>query len=869
MTAWRQARAIAVLPGVVTMLVPAVILATTGIEVGWGLKGAVAALPVLLGLALLAAGFALWLWTVRLFAQVGEGTLAPWDPTRRMVAQGPYRHVRNPMITGVVAFLAGEAALFGSLPLLIWAAAFFTINHVGFLVYEEPGLEKRFGEEYRAYKRGVPRWLPRRAPWTGLALVVLLALALPLPAGASAATRIWVSPRGSDAGAGMKADPYATLTRAQRAERRALRLHPNASVSVILRGGTYRMRQPLTLNASDSGRHGHKVVYRAYEGERPVLSGAVRVPGSAWSPFDKEAGIWRARVGEVRTRELYVNGSRATRAATSAYPAGFRPAWNGGGPNSGIEYLPTPQPGGLNPASWGDPTTWTNVGAIEAVILTQWKAMSVPLESVLPAAGSTPGLLRMAEPAWQNANVFRGPDGEPGIWSFWQVTRFENALRFLDEPGEWYLDEAHGWLYYMPYSWQDLRGADVELPVRQALVRGVGTAKKPIRNVEFRGLSFAYATWLGPSGNSGYVSDQGGFHLVGYGHEPNEIGHDPDDAGTPGNVSIEYGRGIRFVGDRFRHLGAVGLTLGTGSQHNLVEGNSFWDVGSSALRLSGIAAADHAPPGSAQTSFGNTISGNLISHVAWEYPDAPGVFVGFSSGTKVLGNAIEDVPWSGISLGWGWGLLDPGGFPGLPHAVRQQWGAWETPTPNRNSLVAGNTIREFLGLLWDGGAIYTTGAQGTSTEDGLRIEGNVAYGKRPNAGGNTFYTDGGSRYVTLAGNVSYENPIGKTYLGPPPRAGDPLPYPKAPSEGDGVPYGSEIGGCVTYGNIAYLDNSWFEPPMKEEIELDNLFYGLVTAGKLLPYSPEGFFDVCPYSEGGVEYPTNLAFSGNTIREPAP
>ena len=167
MSAWRQARAIAVLPGAVTVLVPLAILVLSGADVGWGLGGSAAALPVLLGLALIAAGFALWLWTVRLFARIGEGTLAPWDPTRRLVVAGPYWHLRNPMITGVVAVLAGEAALFGSLPLLIWGAAFFAINHVGFLIYEEPGLEKRFGEEYREFKRNVPRWLPRRTPWAG------------------------------------------------------------------------------------------------------------------------------------------------------------------------------------------------------------------------------------------------------------------------------------------------------------------------------------------------------------------------------------------------------------------------------------------------------------------------------------------------------------------------------------------------------------------------------------------------------------------------------------------------------------------------------------------------------------------------------
>ena len=166
MSAWRQARAIALLPGTVCVLVPVAVLIGTDSNIGWGLGGIVSALPVLLGLSLIAAGFTLWLWTVRLFARVGEGTLAPWDPTRRLVVEGPYRHVRNPMITAVLAVLAGEAALFGSPPLLIWFAAFFGANCAGFWLYEEPGLERRFGEEYRAYRRNVPRWLPRRTPWT-------------------------------------------------------------------------------------------------------------------------------------------------------------------------------------------------------------------------------------------------------------------------------------------------------------------------------------------------------------------------------------------------------------------------------------------------------------------------------------------------------------------------------------------------------------------------------------------------------------------------------------------------------------------------------------------------------------------------------
>ncbi len=165
---WRQARAIALLPGTVTMVGAGghPDRSATAPEIGWGLDGVVSVFPVLIGLALIAAGVALWTWTVRLFARIGKGTLAPWDPTRRLVIAGPYRYLRNPMISAVLCVLLGEATLFGSPALLIWFGAFFAINWVGFVVYEEPGLVRRFGDEYREYRRNVPRWLPRRTPWT-------------------------------------------------------------------------------------------------------------------------------------------------------------------------------------------------------------------------------------------------------------------------------------------------------------------------------------------------------------------------------------------------------------------------------------------------------------------------------------------------------------------------------------------------------------------------------------------------------------------------------------------------------------------------------------------------------------------------------
>ena len=163
---WRHVRAIGVLPGLGVIGIPALVLALTDFEIGWGLDGALQILPVIAGVALIGAGLALMYRTIALFAHEGEGTLAPWDPTQKLVIRGPYRFVRNPMIVGVLSVVLGEAALFGSPALATWAATFFALNAVWFPLVEEPGLVQRFGDDYEAYRRHVPRWFPRRTPWT-------------------------------------------------------------------------------------------------------------------------------------------------------------------------------------------------------------------------------------------------------------------------------------------------------------------------------------------------------------------------------------------------------------------------------------------------------------------------------------------------------------------------------------------------------------------------------------------------------------------------------------------------------------------------------------------------------------------------------
>lgn len=604
-----------------------------------------------------------------------------------------------------------------------------------------------------------------------LAVAALAVAACAACAPAAVAADIWVSPRGSDAADGSRDRPFLTLQRAQRAAREAAAKGP---VRVLLLDGTHRLRRPLVLDHRDSGSAGRDVTYRAAPGARPVLSGGRRVTG--WTLHDRRRGIYRASVPRgTRSRQLYVDGRRATRAQSDPFPNGF-----------------TRTAAGFRAADDAI-SRWRRPADLEAVAVLQWKIMRCGVASV---SGRD---LTMRQPCWANANSF------PVLWSFPQIARLENAYELLDDAGEWYLDAAAGRVYYKPRAGQRMATTRVELPVEEVLVDVRGTAARPVAHVRFEGLTFAYATWLRPSGNEGYAADQSGFHLTGTGNAPNAVGHVERPTRTPGNVRLRHVRDITFTRNDFRQLGGAALDFDTGSQRNLILGNRFTDISSAAVQVGGVLRVDHHPSRAADVTRDNRVAHNLVTSVGREYQDAAGIFVGYTTRTTVEHNDISDVPWSGIALGWGWGLVDPGSFPGLPGATPGMWGTYTTPTTSRGNRVVRNRIRRFLSVVWDGGAVYTQGRQGTNPGDGELIAGNVASEKRPAGGGNVFYTDGGSRYVTLQDNVSLDNPIGRMDFGPCGLTGSlELCAVKAP-------YGSDRGGCRPYGDITYRGNFWQHP----------------------------------------------------------
>jgi protein-S-isoprenylcysteine O-methyltransferase Ste14 len=120
---------------------------------------------LIVGVACAAAGLVLVVWSNYHFWTRGRGTLAPWDPPRRFVVSGPYRFVRNPMISGVILLLLAEACGLRSTPHVEWAGLFTLINAVYIPALEEPTLRARFGDAYERYTRTVRRFVPRLTPY--------------------------------------------------------------------------------------------------------------------------------------------------------------------------------------------------------------------------------------------------------------------------------------------------------------------------------------------------------------------------------------------------------------------------------------------------------------------------------------------------------------------------------------------------------------------------------------------------------------------------------------------------------------------------------------------------------------------------------
>ena len=214
-----------------------------------------------------------------------------------------------------------------------------------------------------------------------------------------------------------------------------------------------------------------------------------------------------------------------------------------------------------------------------------------------------------------------------------------------------------------------------------------------------------------------------------------------EDLKSPANIVCRTGKHIRFERCTFVHLGGAGLDLEYGSSDNLVSGCVFRDISGSAIQVGGVERSDHHPGDARTTVRNNHVLNNLIEDCAVEYMGGLGVFVGYTDATVVAHNEIRNMPYSGISVGWGWGEEDAGGG----HNYYQPY-LYDTPSTARNNRIEYNYIHHVMRTLIDGGGIYMLGNM-----PGTIIQGNYIDTSTHGVGG--IYLDEGSGFIEITGNV--------------------------------------------------------------------------------------------------------------------
>jgi hypothetical protein len=565
------------------------------------------------------------------------------------------------------------------------------------------------------------------------ALAIAAGVLVAYPVHAAVQATVFVSPSGDDANAGTSAtQPVRTLQRGRDLVR-ARNATMTGDIVVSLAGGTYQLSQPLALDARDSGTGGHRVIWTAASGARPLVSGGIPVTG--WTKGS--GGVWSAPVPTgLRTRQLYVNGVRANRAS---------------GPLP-TKITATTAKGYTTADATMD--NWRNPKDIEFVYsagLGGWTEPRCPVAAISPTA------ITMAQPCWSNTNdrLARTSSqawnlvGRPKLHTL--PTLVDNAFELLDSPGEWYLDRSRNTVFYLPRSGENMATAKVVAPVLETLVSGNGTAGAPIHDLTFSGLQFSYATWLRPATGDGLSEVQATVSLTGTGAGSTQ-GLCANVSGgtcpygnwttTPGNVSFRYTRNVSFVGDSFVHLGATGLNLGDGTQTTTVKGCVFTDIAGNGLQLGGL---DQPLATGADRTSRNTVADNRFFGLPTEFHGGVAVDVGYAERTTITHNQINGVAYTGISIGWG-GWMDK---------------IQKPAQPNYSNLnrITNNLIFDHMLVLNDGGGVYVNGIQGADLAHGLTISGNVIHDENGQANSKGVYTDNGATSVTITGNALYHNPI--------------------------------------------------------------------------------------------------------------
>ena len=555
------------------------------------------------------------------------------------------------------------------------------------------------------------------------------------------AGEIWISPKGSDFNDGTRQSPKATLTSALRQAREWRRTEDNriqGGITIYMEGGTYAFHEPVFIRPEDSGTKESPTIIRSVGDEKVILSGGISIKG-----WKKQGKVWVADVPAFNGRpldfrQLWVNGKKAVRARDVEDFEKMNRICSVDEKNE-ILYVPA-----VSIRRLIDNKGNLKAKYAEMVLHQMWCVANLRIRSVEVQGDSA--AIRFHQP--ESRIQFEHPWPRPMVTTDGHNSAFylTNARELQDVPGEWYHDIDARKVYYYPREGEKMQEAEVIVPAVETLVRVEGTLDRPVRHIRFEKITFSYTTWMRPS-EKGHVPLQAGMYLTdGYRIDPkmqrNYLNHPLDNQGWLGRpaaaVCVVAARQIDFERCRFEHLGSTGLDYEEAVQGGVVRGCLFLDIAGNGLLVGSFSPAAHEthlpydPADRREVCTQQQINNCYFTEIGNEDWGCLAIAAGYVGDVNIEHNEISEVPYSGISLGWGW-----------------------TQTVNcmRNNRVHANLIHHYAKHMYDVAGIYTLGSQPKSyvTENCVHSIYKPGYVHDPN---HWFYlyTDEGSSFITVRDN---------------------------------------------------------------------------------------------------------------------
>lgn len=555
------------------------------------------------------------------------------------------------------------------------------------------------------------------------------------------AGEIWISPKGSDFNDGTRQSPKATLTSALRQAREWRRTEDNriqGGITIYMEGGTYAFHEPVFIRPEDSGTKESPTIIRSVGDEKVILSGGISING-----WKKQGKVWVADVPvfngrPLDFRQLWVNGKKAVRARDVEDFEKMNRICSVDEKNE-ILYVPV-----VSIRRLIDNKGNLKAKYAEMVLHQMWCVANLRIRSVEVQGDSA--AIRFHQP--ESRIQFEHPWPRPMVTTDGHNSAFylTNARELQDVPGEWYHDIDARKVYYYPREGEKMQEAEVIVPAVETLVRVEGTLDRPVCHIRFEKITFSYTTWMRPS-EKGHVPLQAGMYLTdGYRIDPkmqrNYLNHPLDNQGWLGRpaaaVRVVAAKQIDFERCRFEHLGSNGLDYEEAVQGGVVRGCLFRDIAGNGLLVGSFSPAAHEthlpydPADRREVCTQQHINNCYFTEIGNEDWGCLAIAAGYVGDVNIEHNEISEVPYSGISLGWGW-----------------------TQTVNcmRNNRVHANLIHHYAKHMYDVAGIYTLGSQPKSyvTENCVHSIYKPGYVHDPN---HWFYlyTDEGSSFITVRDN---------------------------------------------------------------------------------------------------------------------